>query len=144
MQRNGLGYETETAKQTPQFLFYFSFCRVQHKTPHVHLLHFETKLPIKREIPFLNVISVLSGLAATAVKRLRGAEEPPVLLEPAGLEAGGDLGQAGESLQESSVPVPSGVSMFLQTNFFGISWSFVHVVCLGFIIALSNEELTIN
>ncbi|XP_075288559.1 uncharacterized protein LOC142362677 [Opisthocomus hoazin] len=67
---------------------------VQHKTPHVHLLHFETKLPIKREIPFLNVISVLSGLAAAAVKRLRGAEEPPVLPEPAGLEAGGDLGQA--------------------------------------------------
>ena len=38
----------------------------------MYLLHFETKLPVRCKIQFLNAILALSEIAAAPVKRLRG------------------------------------------------------------------------
>lgn len=118
MERNVLSYEMETFKQHPSlfiFLSFFFLPRVQRRTPHVYLLRFETKPPVKCKTQILNIVLVLSEIAAAPVKRLRGGSRRgrrpcPASGSPAGLEASGDVGG---SLQESSVPMPFHVSMFL-------------------------------
>lgn len=129
------------------FLFVFFLPRVQRRTPHVYLLRFETKVPVKCKTQFLNIVLVLSEIAAAPVKRLRGGSRRgwrpcPASGSPAGLEASGDVG--GSLQEESSVPMLFHVSVFLWTNFFCISRNFVRLGCLSFIIALSNQEQAIN